>query len=78
MRPSAGVVPWICPHPEVFASVHQDALEKCPTTARRPNMADRATLTRLEPGSGPSVMEKGSQDLEESLAVERKKVHPTG
>ena len=41
-------------------------------------MADRATLTRLEPGSGPSVMEKGSQDLEESLAVERKKVHPTG
>jgi hypothetical protein len=35
-------------------------------------MADRATLTRL--GDSPSVMEKGSQELEDSLAVERKKL----
>lgn len=39
------------------------------------NMADRATLTRL--GDSPSVMEKGSQELEDSLAVERKKVRPS-
>ena len=38
-------------------------------------MADRATLTRL--GDSPSVMEKGSQELEDSLAVERKKVRPS-
>ena len=40
------------------------------------NMTDRATLTRLGPDS-PSVMEKGSQELEDSLAVERKKVWPS-
>jgi hypothetical protein len=39
-------------------------------------MADRATLTRLGPDS-PSVMEKGSQELEDTLAVERKKVRPS-
>ena len=34
-----------------------------------------ATLTRLGPDT-PSIMEKGSKELEDTLAVERKKVRP--
>ena len=54
---------------------HDERLLQTPLEAAS-NMADRATLTRLGPDS-PSVMEKGSQELEDSLAVERKKVWPS-
>ena len=53
---------------------HDERLLQTPLEAAS-NMADRATLTRL--GDSPSVMEKGSQELEDSLAVERKKVRPS-
>ena len=34
-----------------------------------------ATLTRLGPDT-PSIMEKGNKELEDTLAIERKKVRP--
>ena len=38
-------------------------------------LSEMATLTRLGPDT-PSIMEKGSKELEDTLAVERKKVRP--
>ena len=40
-----------------------------------PARSEMATLTRLGPDT-PSIMEKGSKELEDTLAVERKKVRP--
>ena len=40
-----------------------------------PALSEMATLTRLGPDT-PSIMEKGSKELEDTLAVERKKVRP--
>ena len=41
----------------------------------QPGLSEMATLTRLGPDT-PSIMEKGNKELEDTLAIERKKVRP--